>query len=477
VRASAEIQQPQSPEIPDHLAMLLRFLETPGDVLLVQGQPGTGKTTLALEILRNSRASRKVYASSRTSPTKLRQHFPFLDEVIDSMSGRIARSNWASEFQDLRGPESDTVFNKVLRLKHAKETSLMVIDSWEGALKNATDDGRGMLESAVLSELEDSKLSMVIVAEGQRIGDLGHLVDGIVSLCSSEIEGRITRTLIVNKMRGQRVMMNRGLFSLDGGRFTFVPYKVPRVGNGSTAPLGPLIPHSQSPIPHSQLLYSTGSPDLDEMLGGGVKRGSFTLIDVDSNVPPDGPQLLLNTMRANFLNQGGSCFSVPVGGFSSEYVADSLRQYIGTEALEERVRIAEFDPDSPARKWKVPLKGRLREDSQTFLSAWTSLSRESPKMLVVDYDRMQQVYGEDQPFSGLSDISAEIRDSGALNIGLASRHTRLREGLVRTADYHLRLISNEGSMLMFGVKPYTPISGARFEDQEGMPSFTLSPMV
>jgi KaiC/GvpD/RAD55 family RecA-like ATPase len=452
--------------------MVLRFLETPGDVLLVQGQPGTGKTTLALEILRNSPASRKVYASSRTSPTKLRQHFPFLDEVLDSMSGRIARSNWATEFQDLRGPESDSVFNKVLRLKHAKETSLMVIDSWEGALKNATDDGRAMLESAVLSELEDSKLSMVIVTEGSRIGDLGHLVDGIVTLSSSEIEGRVTRTFMVNKMRGQRVLMNRGLFSLDGGRFTFVPYKVPRNGNGngSTAFPGP-------PIPHSQSLYSTGSSDLDEMLGGGIRRGSFILMDIDGNVPPDGPQLLLNTMRANFLNQGGSCFSVPVGNFSSEFVADSLRPYIGTEALEERVRIAEFDPDSPARKWKVPLKGRLREDAQTFLSAWTSLNNESPKMLVVDYDRMQQVYGEDQPFSGLSDISAEIRDSGALNIGLASRHTRLRDGLVRTADYHLRLLSNEGSMLMFGVKPYTPISGARFVDQEGMPSFTLSPMV
>jgi KaiC/GvpD/RAD55 family RecA-like ATPase len=470
-RELGDIPQLESPELPDHFSMILRFLETPGDVLMIQGQPGTGKTTLALEILRNSPASRKVYASSRTSPTKLRQHFPFLDEVLDSMSGRVARSNWAAEFHDLRGgPESDSVFNKVLRLKHAKEASLMVIDSWEGALKNATDDGRGMLESAILSELEDSKLSMVIVTEGSKIGDLGHLVDGIVTLSSSEIEGRITRTFSVNKMRGQRVMINRGLFSLDGGRFTFVPYKVPRTGEGSH-----VLP--ASPIPHPQSLYSTGSSDLDEMLGGGIKRGSFMLMDIDSNVPPDGPQLLLNTIRANFLNQGGSCFSVPVGNFSSEYVADSLRTYVGTEALEERVRIAEFDQDSPARKWKVLLKGRLREDSQTFLSAWTSLNRESPKMLVVDYDRMQEVYGEDQPFSGLSDISAEIRDSGALNIGLASRHTRLREGLVRTADYHLRLISNEGSMLMFGVKPYTPISGARFEDQEGMPSFTLSPML
>src|SRR5690348_3932821 len=338
-RGPDDMPQLQSPELPDHLSMILRFLETPGDVLMIQGHPGTGKTTLALEILRNSPASRKVYASSRTSPTKLRQHFPFLDEVLDSMSGRVARSNWAAQFHDLRGgPESDSVFNKVLRLKHAKEASLMVIDSWEGALKNATEEGKGMLESAILSELEDSNLSMVVVTEGLKIGDLGHLVDGIVTLSSSEIEGRITRTFSVNKMRGQRVLMSRGLFSLDGGRFTFLPYKLPRTGNGPT-PAG-------VPIPHSQSLYSTGSPDLDEMLGGGIRRGSFILIDIDGNVPPDGPQLLLTTIRANFLNQGGSCFSVPLGSFSSEYVADHLRAYIGNETLEERVRIAEFDPDS-----------------------------------------------------------------------------------------------------------------------------------
>ncbi|TMI67744.1 DUF2075 domain-containing protein, partial [Candidatus Bathyarchaeota archaeon] len=62
----------------DMLTMILSFLQVPGHVLLVQGAPGTGKTTLALEILRRLVERHKVYASSRTSPTKLRQHFPWL---------------------------------------------------------------------------------------------------------------------------------------------------------------------------------------------------------------------------------------------------------------------------------------------------------------------------------------------------------------------------------------------------------------
>jgi KaiC/GvpD/RAD55 family RecA-like ATPase len=456
----------------DLFAMVLHFLQAPGNVLLIQGSPGTGKTTLALEILRNSPVARKVYCSSRTSPTKLRQHFPFVDEVLDSMSGRVARSKWVAEFEDLRGQESDNVFNKVLRLKHGRESSLMVIDSWEGALRNATDEGRGMLESAVLSELEDSKLSLALVTEGTRVGDLGHLVDGIVTLSSSEIEGRITRTFLVNKMRGHRLLLNHGLFSLDGGRFTFLPYTVLRHGNGVPTDVS-----TRTLIPHSDTLYSTGSGDLDHLLGGGVRKGSFVLVETDSNVPPAGIQLLLNTVGANFVNQGGSCFVVPFTGSSSEYIAEGLKPYIGAEALEERVRIAEFNPNSPARKWKIVFKGKLRDDAQTFLSTWTSLNGHSPTMVGIDYDRMQQHYGEDQPFSVLADISESLRDSGALNIGLASRHTRLRDELLRTADYHLRLKSYEGSVLLFGVKPYTPICALGFDYQEGTPNLKLAAMV
>src|SRR5438046_10264932 len=34
------------------LGLIMKFLESPGNVLLIQVQPGTGKTTLALELLR-----------------------------------------------------------------------------------------------------------------------------------------------------------------------------------------------------------------------------------------------------------------------------------------------------------------------------------------------------------------------------------------------------------------------------------------
>src|SRR5437588_6077048 len=77
--------------------------------------------------------------------------------------------------------------------------------------------------------------------------------------------------LVVNKLRGLRVQDRRGLFSLEKGRFTFLP--------------GAEFPDSSStslkipaPIPHSATLFSTGSPDLDMMLNGGIRKGSSLLI-------------------------------------------------------------------------------------------------------------------------------------------------------------------------------------------------------
>src|SRR5437899_2793934 len=117
--------------------LILKFLQTPGQVLLVQGPPGSGKTTFALEILNSLEETHKIYASSRVAPARLRLQFPWIDEVIDTMSGRTARASWIDELHDLRRVEPDTIFNQVLRLKHSKQRAVLVVDSWEGRSREA----------------------------------------------------------------------------------------------------------------------------------------------------------------------------------------------------------------------------------------------------------------------------------------------------------------------------------------------------
>ncbi|HVH15321.1 MAG TPA: gas vesicle protein GvpD P-loop domain-containing protein [Candidatus Angelobacter sp.] len=458
---------------PVMFTLILKFLQTPGQVLLVQGPPGSGKTTFALEILNTLDETHKIYASSRVAPARLRQHFPWIDEVIDTMSGRTARASWIDELHDLRRVEPDTIFNQVLRLKHSKQRAVLVVDSWEGAIRNTNDEGRKMLESAVLSELDESKVSVVIVVEDSRkAGDLGYLVDGIVTLDQSELDGRRVRTIAMNKLRGFSVPTKRGIFSLDKARFTILP-------NGLRQPRTNFPPKPLEPVPHPAGGFSLGSSDMDEMLGGSIPRGAFLLIDVDSSVSPLEIRTVLNMMRANFINQKGPCVIVPTAAYSSDTVAESLSKYVGWDAIDERVRILEYNQSLAPKKWRLVMKSNLSDDVKTFALAWDELAKISPhRMLDINVDKAVQVYGRDElSVPGLTELGANMRDTEGLNIAIASTDSKLRDQWLSVVDYHLKIKNADGSLVIYGVKPFTPLYGVDLNFEKGYPVLNLMQIV
>src|SRR6266571_1188953 len=243
------------------LNLISNFLESAGNVLLIQGPPGAGKTTLALELLQRVQATRmgstvvppaRFYVPSRVPPNKLRKHFPWIHEMHDPFSKMTSSGSSMEGSAEIRVSEADDVFNKVLTLKRSRLRGLMVIDSWEGALRNTSEDGRRMIESAILSDPDDNRVGVVLVSEGGRVGELPNLVDGIVTLSSSELDGRRMRTIVVNKLRGLRVKSDRALFSLDKGKFNLLANT--QFDNDASAK-----PNILSPVPHTQSSFSSES--------------------------------------------------------------------------------------------------------------------------------------------------------------------------------------------------------------------------
>ncbi len=438
----------------DLLDLMSRFLESPGNVLLIQCAPGTGKTTLALELLNQAKGTRigphtisanKVYVSSRVSSSKLHRHFPGVHEVLDSMSGKEATGSGTRLGGDGRIAGAANIVSRILALKRAKQKGIIVVDSWEGAIANATEEQRNAMETAIFQDLEESKLSAVVVSESENSPKLDYLVDGIVTLSLSHVEDRAVRSVIVNKLRGFRLHSQGALFSLDGGKFTLLPRVEYHFGQN-----GSLDPRLLSPVSNTAGSYSTGSPDLDALLDGGVMKGSSLLLDVNSSVSPHSVKLLLDIMAANFINQGGTAFMIPYSIFSSQNEAESLKVYVGDQVLRERVRIAEFNQALPDEKWRVKLTGRLLEDLALFNNAWNELGAiSSARMMKYDFDKTVQLYGEALGLPGLAEIGAGIRDSGALSIGVISRPTSLREELLRAVDYHLKMQTVNGSLLIY----------------------------
>ncbi len=469
-------------ELGDLLDLMSRFLESPGNVLLIQGAPGTGKTTLALELLNEVKGTRigphtvspnKVYVSSRVSSSKLRRHFPGVREVLDSMSGKEATDGRTRTGGSNRNGGAANIVDRILALKRAKQKGIIIVDSWEGAVTNVTEEERRALETAIFQDLDESKLSAVIVSESENSPKLDYLVDGIVTLSLSHLEDRTVRSVIVNKLRGFRLHSQGALFSLDGGKFTLLPRVEYHFGQN-----GSLDPRPLSPVRNTEGSYSTGSPDLDALLDGGVRKGSSLLLDVNSTVSPHSVKLLLDIMAANFINQGGTAFIIPYSIFSSQNEAESLKAYVGDQVLREKVRIAEFNQALPDEKWRVKLSGKLTEDLASFNNAWNELGAiSSARMMKYDFDKTVQLYGEALGLPGLAEIGAGIRDSGALSIGVISRPTSFREELLRAVDYHLKMQTVNGSLLIYGVKPITNVHGVRFGFERGYPRLSLTEIV
>lgn len=367
--------------------------------------------------------------------------------------------------------EADDVFNKVLTMKRSKLRGLMVIDSWEGALRNTSEDGRRMIESAILSDPDDNMVGVVLVSEGSRIGDLPNLVDGIVTLSSSELDGRRLRTIVVNKLRGFRVKSDRALFSLDRGRFNLLPQT--RIDSIVSAKAGIL-----TPVRHTATHFSTGSRDLDAMLNGGIRKGSSTLVDVNSNVPTIAVRLLSRIINANFVNQGGSSFIIPFSTVSSNDVAEFLKPLIGEESLNQRVRIVDYDQNLPRKRWRVQMTGKVNDDFLLFSNIWKELrSKSSSMVLAIDFDRLVHVYGDDLMLPVLANMGASIRDAGAVTLAAASESNKIRESFLRSVDYHFRIENVNDTMVVYGVKPFTNVHGIEFAFDRGYPSLRLTEIV
>src|SRR5207249_5317923 len=234
--------------------------------------------------------------------------------------------------------------------------------------------------------------------------------------------------------RGFRVQSQHFPFSLEKGRFTFLDEEYE---NGP-----PSIVRSPEKVPHTATHYSTGSRELDQLLGGGVRKGSFFMIDTESNVSPQSLRLLINMIRSNFVNQGGACFSVSTGTFSSESSAEALRSYVGDKALADRLRIVEFNSQLPSKPWRLKLRGQLMSDLAEFYRSWNALKETSSgMMLTMNFDKLVQVYGEELTLPDFTEIGEGLRDEAAFSIGISSRPAKVRDEILRQADSHIKVES------------------------------------
>lgn len=246
-----------------------------GRIYLLDGAPGTGKTTLALQILLEgvARGESGLYVTLSESREELAEvahsHGWSLDQVQVFDAG-FEESESASKGYTLFHPaevELQETVDRIFAVVERSGARLVVLDSLSEMRLLARDPLRFRRQILALKRFFNSRQCTVVMLDDRTApeGDLQlhSLAHGVLQLEHMALEyGSERRRLQVMKLRGR---------SYRGGYHDF------RIRTGGIV----VFPRLQQETAHAEpigRLLPSGSPEMDQLMGGGLPSGTSVLI-------------------------------------------------------------------------------------------------------------------------------------------------------------------------------------------------------
>jgi len=241
-------------------------------LVLVTGQPGTGKTILTSQFVHHgaTHGEKSIYASYAENKRQFMSNMKQLGmdfAKLEGEQGTFLFMDFASTGSKEGASDSlKVILEQVSRFKAKR----LVIDSYNAAMQGfeGSNEARTTLD-VVHKVLNEAKCTTLIVSEapaGMGTNKLSleeFVADGVIFMDNIFLEvGQIPRrTLSIRKMRGMPIALNPSTYDItDSGVIVY-----------------PSVPGAM-PVAISDKRVRTDISGFDDIIGGGLPQGSFTAI-------------------------------------------------------------------------------------------------------------------------------------------------------------------------------------------------------
>src|SRR5438093_93739 len=276
------------------------------------------------------------------------------------------------------------------------------------------------------------KQNVLYVLESSGETRLDYLGDGVVSLASTDHQGRRLRVLTIEKLRGQQIQQHRYLYTLDGGRLTAFDIR---------EEVRPVKPQLWRPVKDlSKDAVSFGLEPLDHLTGG-LHRGRVVAFEISNAVPSDYVDWLRTAIICNFVAQGRGVANVPPRKGSADFLRDLVSPHLPPGAFDAQVRVFESATlgSADVSRTVLHMEG-TNVDSDL---KWTNVEFQLPKserpfLAFMAFDTLESVY-EEKVLEEMSGVFSSVRRAKDVFIGFVTPQSASAAKLENLARVVLRL--------------------------------------
>ena len=464
-----------------------------GYSLLLKGKAGVGKSTFAISLLSYFKKLTPIYMSTRVAPTSIYTQFPWIkkqlktENIIDASRTYIPPTNVKAvkeHFQHTIRYETIEEFMDLIYKKLAKiKNPILVIDSWD-AIVSSQKEPTTKIETLFTEFVRQSKIKLILIAESETPNlFLEYIVDGVVTLRDSDILGRTFRTISVDKIRGVERQQKTYAFTLFNNHFRYIrPYKKEEVDSIS----------SFQPIPDEKDQFSTGNLVLDKIYGGGLRPGTFNLLEIESKVPISAISSVFIGMLCQFVAQGRGAIIRATEGINSDLLQKKrLFLYLDTALISKYLRIlqTQISDRNEIRPYiRQTTDENFNDDFFSIYSKLSSSTKFQPVFAGISYDSLNFMVDFNRAMSRFEQHLKYVRNSNLIEVGIINsliddtkvshQIALLNENLSYVASTHMKIIERHGSIFLYSIKPRSSSMYAiKTEYAKGYPQITLLPIV